>query len=185
MFEIVSCNSTKKHINLIHHLAKEIWYDYFVPILGKPFIDYTFEIFQSKDIIKNQLAGDHKYYFIKENKENIGYISFYKEEKQLVLSKFYLKCSCRGKGYGKLLIKFIERKALEMGLFSISLIVHKKNINSLEAYKKFGFSIKQDRLRDIGNGYFMDEYVMEKRLEPNIHNVENTRFKDNKLFASL
>ncbi len=52
---------------------------------------------------------------------------------------------------------------MELGAFSISLTV--KDIKASKAfYEKLGFKIIQTADFDIGNGYFMNDYVMELSL---------------------
>lgn len=151
-------------INIIESLAEEIWEEHYTDIIGEDQVRYMLDNFQSIEAIKKQIGSGYEYYLIQAGNEPIGYICFKKQENELFLSKFYLKSSSRGKGYGKETIKFIEEFAKKNNLKKISLTVNKDNLNSIEAYKKFNFGIAESIVTDIGSGYVMDDYKMEKSL---------------------
>ena len=45
-----------------------------------------------------------------------------------------------------------------------ALTVNKGNTDSIAVYLKSGFVVREEAVFDIGSGYVMDDYVMEKRL---------------------
>ncbi len=159
---------TKSQIRETALLAKEIWEDYYYKMVGKEQTDYMITSFQSKDAIAKQIEKEgYEYYLVKDSKnKNIGYFAVINKNPELFLSKLYLKAETRGKGFGKKIISFIENTAQNKGLKEISLTVNKNNKNSIEAYKKFGFKIISPILKDIGSGFFMDDYLMKKEIMP-------------------
>ena len=48
---------------------------------------------------------------------------------------------------------------------SIYLTVNKQNTVPIKVYQKFGFIIKEAIIIDIGNGFVMDDYIIEKKLD--------------------
>ena len=56
-----------------------------------------------------------------------------------------------------------ERVALEHKLPALRLNVNKYN-PTIDIYEHLGFRIIESEVNDIGKGYVMDDYVMEKRL---------------------
>jgi ribosomal protein S18 acetylase RimI-like enzyme len=46
----------------------------------------------------------------------------------------------------------------------VYLYVNKKNNKAIRAYKKSGFVINESICKDIGGGFFMDDYKMIKHL---------------------
>ena len=46
----------------------------------------------------------------------------------------------------------------------IYLTVNKQNLISISVYEKLGFLRARDLVTDIGSGFVMDDYVMEKYL---------------------
>ena len=65
--------------------------------------------------------------------------------------------------FGKLLIEEISRIAVKNNSDAISLNVNRFN-QSKDFYLKMGFEIIGQENLSIGNGYFMEDYKMEKRL---------------------
>ena len=51
-----------------------------------------------------------------------------------------------------------------MGAQFLRLNVNKHNEKAIRAYLRNGFRTVESVKNDIGNGFFMDDYVMEKRL---------------------
>ena len=80
---------------------------------------------------------------------------------ELFLSKFYILASSRGKGAGSASVVFLTKRASELKATVISLTVNKNNSNTLRAYEKMGFRTIKSVVADIGNGFVMDDYVMQ------------------------
>ena len=58
-------------------------------------------------------------------------------------------------------MEFIERLCRDRGLDFLWLTVNKGN-PSVQAYQRLGFSIAAEIVMDIGGGFVMDDYRMEK-----------------------
>ena len=155
---------TKDEIISVAELAAEIWPEHYTPIIGKAQVDYMFEKYQTAEAMAEQLGEGYNYFLIKEGDTTRGYFSTLLKEDSLFLSKFYVHKSARGKGLGKKAIRYMNKLAIESGKSVISLTVNKHNSNSIEAYKKMGFEIIRPMVTDIGSGYVMDDYYMEKKL---------------------
>jgi RimJ/RimL family protein N-acetyltransferase len=65
---------------------------------------------------------------------------------------------------GRLALTFIEAQAKELQLKKIELTVNKYNSSSIQVYEKMGFVTVDAIVQDIGNGYVMDDYVLEKSV---------------------
>jgi ribosomal protein S18 acetylase RimI-like enzyme len=57
----------------------------------------------------------------------------------------------------------IER-ARVLGIGKIALAVNKRNSNAIAAYEKWGFHIERSVVKDIGNGFVMDDFIMAKEV---------------------
>lgn len=146
-------------------LADEIWQEYFTVILEKEQIDYMVDRFQSESAIKEQISGQGYEYFLLSAKDVlVGYTGIRPDGKTLFLSKLYLLREHRKKGYAGQAFAFLERLCRERGLSSIWLTVNRFNEDTIEVYKKKGFLVLRTQVTDIGNGFVMDDYVMEKKL---------------------
>ena len=63
-----------------------------------------------------------------------------------------------------LLAQSQKYSAVPSGKSCIYLTVNKYNSGSIEVYKKLGFTVADQVVTDIGGGYVMDDYIMEKAL---------------------
>lgn len=169
MIEMIKCTfDNETQLDAVELLAKVIWHEHYTPIIGKAQVEYMLEKFQSKSVMRKQIEEGFLYYLISNNGKNAGYIGLSLNSDHVFLSKIYVKSDCRGQGLGKSAMQFVERMAAENSLSKIVLTVNKYNTNSIEAYKKFGFSIAEAIVMDIGNGYVMDDYRMEKQVSAHV-----------------
>lgn len=145
-------------------LAFEIWNQHFVPIIGQGQVDYMLERFQSDAAMTQQISEGYCYFFFHYNGRNVGYIGIKAEDGALFLSKLYLKKAYRGRKLAKQAIAFLEQLAQKEGLSKIWLTVNKYNYDTIAVYQKSGFCIVREQVADIGNGFVMDDYIMEKPI---------------------
>lgn len=148
-----------QNIKELANFASDIWHEYWPILLSDKQIDYMVENFQSENAIKNQIANEnYTYYYIIKNNEKAGYFGLSDKEGYLFLSKIYISKEFRHKGLGTKAFEKIKKIA---GGRKIRLTVNKQNINSINAYKKWGFQTIDSVVTDIGNGFVMDDYIME------------------------
>lgn len=147
-----------KDIKDLAKLANEIWHEYWPCILSTEQIEYMVEKFQSEKAIINQMANEnYKYFFINFEGRNVGYVGISTKQAYLFLSKLYIKKDFRHKGLGKKAFEAIKK----FGYNKIQLTVNKYNKYTIDAYLKYGFKIIDSVVSDIGNGFVMDDYIME------------------------
>lgn len=148
----------KEEIKTLAELASEIWHEYWPCILTPEQIDYMVENFQSENAIKEQIANEnYTYYFLIIDGEVAGYTGVSEKGEYLFLSKLYIKKEFRHQGIGRKAFDEIKK----LGFDKIQLTVNKYNKNTIEAYLKYGFKIIDEAVTDIGNGFVMDDYIME------------------------
>ena len=143
-------------------MATEIVREHFDPIIGKAQNDYMLQKFQTADAIRDQLVHGYQYFFVSEDGRTVGFLAFYPQEEAMYLSKLYLYKTERGKGYSRQMVDFVARKAREAGLPAIELNVNRDN-SAVRAYERLGFQMIRTEKNDIGEGFFMDDFVF--RLE--------------------
>ena len=141
-------------------VASGIWHEYFTPIIGTQQVEYMVEKFQSVNGITNQLDNGYEYYFAIYDDEIAGYFGVQPQEDTLFLSKLYLKEEFRGKGISSEMLAYIKNIANREKKTKITLTVNRHNNHTIEIYKHFGFEILKEQKADIGNGFYMDDYVM-------------------------
>jgi len=156
--------TTDSQIENIESLAREIWTEHYTPIIGKDQVEYMLASFQSRQAISDQIRTGARYFLIKEGDVLIGYLAVQSKGSELFLSKIYLLRTKRGKGYARNAVLFIEKLAREINFSRIVLTVNKNNADSIKAYEKLGFKNTGALVQDIGNGFVMDDYKMEKTV---------------------
>lgn len=158
----------ESQITTLAELAHEIWNQHFVPLIGQEQVDYMLEKFQSYSAMKEQLEhGGYQYYLSIYGKKPVGYTGVKPEpdRRKLFLSKLYLKKEYRGRGFARQAVEFLVSQCQKQGLNGIWLTVNRYNSNTIAAYDKMGFEKIREQVSDIGNGFVMDDYVMEKPVE--------------------
>jgi ribosomal protein S18 acetylase RimI-like enzyme len=156
--------STENQRAVIESLAREIWTEHYIPIIGKKQVEYMLARYQSKQAVKEQIASGVLYFMIGDGHASIGYIAVQPRGDELFLSKIYLQSPHRARGYGKKAVQFVETLARERGLRKIVLTVNKNNTGAISVYEKIGFRNVGSLVQDIGSGFVMDDYAMEKTV---------------------
>jgi len=159
---IFTAVTSPREVARVAELAGIIWKEHYIPIIGKPQVDYMLEHFQSASAIEKQIAQGIYYFSIQTGGMTEGYLAFEKQGKTLFLSKIYLLDYRRGQGIGKAAMHFVEEKARVLECTDIALTVNKYNDQSISAYTRMGFSKKGGEITDIGGGFVMDDYRMVK-----------------------
>ena len=80
----------------------------------------------------------------------------------LFLSKFYLKKEFRGKGIARAGMNYFEDFCRQRQLKKIYLHVNRKNLGVIKIYEKLGLKNVGAEVTEMGHGFVMDDYVMEK-----------------------
>jgi GNAT superfamily N-acetyltransferase len=110
--------------------------------------------------LAEQFAKGHQFYIASLDGAEIGFCSVSKEEGIAhKLNKLYVLPTAQGTGSGKALLNKAIEVAKAEGSSSLFLQVNKHN-NAYTFYLKNGFTKEKEFKFDIGNGFFMDDYVM-------------------------
>lgn len=158
--------ATAKDIKLIQELARESWENAYAEILSKEQIEYMLSEMYSTEEISSHLENPNYNYFLIENEgEKIGFIGFEKhyEDNTTKLHRIYLLPEAKGKGVGKAAVNFMKDQVKNAGDHRIILNVNKDNV-ARKIYEAMGFNVYAEGVFDIGEGYVMDDYLMEYRF---------------------
>lgn len=151
-------------ISIIQSLAERIWPEVFREILSPDQISYMMDMMYSTKSLENQLGVlDHQFRLVLEEPFPIGYFSYqldYPEPSKLKIHKLYLDPTTRNKGYGKKVIQEISSIADLYEQKDLQLNVNRHN-TAIKFYEKLGFQKIREEQIAIGNGYIMDDWVME------------------------
>ena len=157
---------SKQQIADVANLAQEIWQEHYVPIVGQEQIDYMLEKFQCERAITKQLTDGYEYYSVTYNERSAGYMAVVSNmsDTSLMISKIYVRRSDRGCGLGKQMLEFAEELCRQRRIKKIWLTVNKNNRHSIEWYSQMGFTNNGPIVQDIGGGFVMDDFRMEKAI---------------------
>lgn len=149
-------------------LASEIWNEYWPALIGQDQTDYMVEKYQSLDAIRRDMADNgYEYWFLIDDEGNVvGYTGGHDEDEtnRFFISKIYLLKDERGKGYASQVIRFYEDLCADRGFDAMYLTVNKHNDLGIRAYDTKGFKTIEEVETDIGEGFIMDDFIMEKRF---------------------
>ena len=156
--------ATENDISLIQQLAEKSWRANYPGIISEEQIDYMLNLMYSQKEIKSQFLNINYHYYLIFDKENIavgimGYENSY-QHNITKLHRLYLLAEVKGKGYGRYALDFLKKEVQKSLDSSIILNVNKENL-AFGFYKSQGFKVFKETIVDIGNGFVMDDYIME------------------------
>jgi GNAT superfamily N-acetyltransferase len=154
-------------IPVIGFLAQQIWPQTYGSILSGDQLDYMMRLFYSPDSLLSQMQEKHHQFIIIEDEEEpLGFASFsaIPPTHNFKLHKIYVLPGQQGKGLGKLIIDFVIEEIRPRQAAALQLNVNRYN-KARTFYEKIGFTVIGEEDVDIGNNYFMNDYVMELPLK--------------------
>jgi ribosomal protein S18 acetylase RimI-like enzyme len=157
----------KEELPKVQSIAHRTWPTTFANILSAEQIDYMLNWMYSLDMLESQVDNRHTFLLAEAEGKELGFAGFelnYSEGPKAKLHKIYLLPEAQGKGAGKALILEVADRARKAGQKSLLLNVNKYNKKAIEFYNRIGFQEIYKEVIDIGNGYVMDDVVMELNL---------------------
>ena len=151
-------------IELIQYIARESWNIAYSKILSKDQSKFMLNRFYEKEYVKVKMLDGEYFYVIKNHKEAIGFLSIqHLSSKYAKIHKLYVLPKYFGEGYGYQLfefgIKWAETKKIEKLILNVNRFNH-----AVSFYLKRGMRITEIVDISIGDGYLMEDYIMEINL---------------------
>lgn len=146
-------------------MAWPVAYD---PIIGPHQVAYMLQRMYAPEALERQMIHDgHCFLLAKVEGSAVGFASFGPQGKtgdRARLHKLYILPDRKGEGLGQLLLQAVMEQARAAGHRVLELNVNKYN-PARAFYEHAGFRIVRDEVLDIGQGYVMDDHVMERSLD--------------------
>ena len=157
---------TADEIERVAELAREIWLEYYPPIIGREQSEYMIATLQNAAAIREQIQGGLRYFLLKRVPADaiVGYAAVEPRGAALFISKLYLLAASRGQGLGQRALRALRDHARALGLQELELTVNRNNTLALTAYARFGMQVVGTKYAEIGGGYAMDDYVLRMDL---------------------
>jgi len=157
-----------EELPIVSEIAHKTWPLTFADILSPPQIEYMLKLMYNLKTLESQLSEKGQVFLLAEEEgEFLGFAAYelnYSEGEKTKLHKIYVLPSAQGKGLGKKLINEIADQAKSTCQKSLLLNVNKFNQPAIDFYAYLGFKEAYREVIDIGNGYIMDDVVMELKL---------------------
>jgi ribosomal protein S18 acetylase RimI-like enzyme len=153
--------ASEEDISLIRELCMQVWPATYSSILTPEQIDYMLEWMYSPSSLKEQLNKGAIFWILYKGEEPIGYSSFENiGVKHYKLHKLYVLPKYQGEGAGGYLLSNIIQHIKDLGGHSLELQVNRFN-KAVGFYRQLGFYIREEADFHIGNGYYMNDFIMQ------------------------
>ena len=151
---------------LIRSISERTWPSTYGHIISQEQIDFMLDWMYSDESLAGQFEKGHQFFIAQLNGEDIGFCSVSKNDEAKgdhKLNKLYILPNIQKSGAGTALLNKAIEIAKTSGSTSLFLQVNKHN-NAYEFYLKKGFIKESEFKFDIGNGFYMDDYVMRFKI---------------------
>jgi ribosomal protein S18 acetylase RimI-like enzyme len=158
---------TPADVEILVALAREIWHAHYPAIIGTAQIEYMLAQRYEAQVVRGELGRDDIWWDkLMAGKEMAGFASYFLTgvPGEMKLDKLYVHPRHQRQGHGGRMIARACEVAREKGCGRLVLAVNKSNRGAIDAYLKHGFRVAAAVVKDIGAGFMMDDYIMEKRV---------------------
>jgi len=146
-------------------LARFIWQATYKNIITQAQIDHMLAERYSESRLMDYLTKpDHWFELALVNDEICGFCACEIYQGEYKLDKLYIHPAKQRMGIGGMLIAHAAAHGRELGYGEMVLAVNKRNEQAIAAYRKHGFAVRESVCIDIGKGFVMDDFIMEKPL---------------------
>lgn len=148
---------------LINKLANEVFPATYKEILSPEQLDYMMGWMYAPENIRKQMEEEgHVYFIAYEECEPTGYVSVQQQDENVFhLQKIYVLPRFQGAGLGSKLfdqaVKYIKEVHPSPCLMELNV---NRNNKALRFYERKGMKKVREGDFPIGNGYYMDDYIM-------------------------
>ncbi|MFD2936442.1 GNAT family N-acetyltransferase [Spirosoma flavum] len=166
---ITITEATEHDLPIIRDIAYQTWPTTFEEILSPSQISYMLEMMYSLDALRTQVKDKNHVFLLAQESDSqdcLGYISYefdYEGQSKTKIHKIYLLPASQGKGVGRLLIDNVAKLAIDHTNADLALNVNRYN-KAIQFYERMGFTIVGNETIDIGDGFLMEDFIMEKPL---------------------
>ena len=152
-------------VTAIAGLARTTWLDAYANILSLEQIDYMLAERYHPERLRAD-TRDPKKWLRQACLDNTlaGFAACEIHEGEFKLDKLYVHPDMQRKGIGAALVGHAAALARDRGFPVMILAVNKQNARAIHAYTQYGFRVRNATVTPIGNGFVMDDYIMEKTL---------------------
>ncbi|WP_082886679.1 GNAT family N-acetyltransferase [Flavisolibacter tropicus] len=151
-------------INSIRNLALEIWPKTYAETYSPQQVIYMLNKWFSEASLQRQMTIGHQYHIINAGNQSIGFASYSEVAPSVYkLHKIYILPAYQGLGAGKFTMDKIIAELTAKKAAALTLNVNQYN-PAKAFYEQLGFTVAKTEFSEVGNGYFINDFVMELKL---------------------
>jgi GNAT superfamily N-acetyltransferase len=153
---------TSQEIDAVCALARTVWQATYPALISQTQIDAMLADRYAADRILSQLDDpDHGWWVARQDHALVGFAHAVLDSSTCKLDKLYVDPQRQRHGVGAALLQAVRDWARQRQARRLWLQVNRGNTQAIAAYRKYGFQIVESRIFDIGDGFVMDDHVME------------------------
>ncbi|RYD51116.1 MAG: N-acetyltransferase [Sphingobacteriales bacterium] len=155
--------ATTDDLSVIEALARHTWPTAYGDILSPAQIEYMLQLFYAPEALSHQMAAGQTFLLL-EVPEPVGFAAAGPVgDFSWKLHKLYVLPSQQGSGYGVRLLNAVLALAKRAAAQTLTLNVNRYN-PAKGFYEQQGFETVSEKDIEIGAGFFMNDYILEKKL---------------------
>ena len=159
--------ATTKDIPLIRQLAEQVFPETYKNIITPEQCRYMMDMMYSEESLRLQMTEEgHVYQLLSVDGEAAGYVSVQPIESDLYeLQKIYVLPRFQGRHLGRTLFDAAVALVKKLHPVPCRIFLHVNRYNKAKTfYEHLGLKVTKQGDYDIGHGYFMNDYIMEKEI---------------------
>jgi diamine N-acetyltransferase len=148
-------------------LARAVWRHHYPPIIGTAQTEYMLAQRYDPEVIRSELTRNAIWWdTLREEDSIVAFASSFPVESgdALKLDKLYVHPTRQRCGYGGVLIEHVCQRAARLKYSRVVLAVNRRNDTAIASYRKHGFEIAEAVVQEIGGGFVMDDFIMQKSV---------------------
>ena len=165
MNEIRLHRMAAQDVDAVSALARLVWQATYPALISQAQIDAMLADRYAAASIRAQLDDPAHGWWVAQQQQNlVGFAHAAMNRLDCKLDKLYVRPDMQHQGTGRALLHAIQPWARQQQASRLWLQVNRGNTQAIAAYRKYGFRVVESRVFDTGNGFVMDDYVMEQLL---------------------
>ncbi|MBO9469987.1 GNAT family N-acetyltransferase [Endozoicomonas sp. G2_2] len=150
-------------------LARRIWHEHYPGIITVGQIEYMLAHGYDLDTLAAEQAAGTRFVLACREQNALAFAAVSPDAQDgdtAWLDKLYVLDTARGQGIARRLIEWALETAADLNATTLRLRVNRTNDSAVAVYRRFGFEVEKTHVKPIGNGFVMDDYIMQRPVEP-------------------
>lgn len=149
----------------VREIAFSVWPGTYIPIIGEEQMNYMLRLFYSDSALQQQLESGQVFLLCQEGARTVGFASYTcLNNSTAKLNKLYILPTEQGRKIGTTLLQAVLNSLSGIGVTTLLVNVNIHNLPAIKFYEKSGFTLLKNEDIEIGNGYFMNDHVLQLPL---------------------